>query len=73
MSVFRDKALLKRFRLCRADLVAAIGDNELPPHPTTLRELADLQLAIMATEQVIKDKQDTSFLRSFENLDADAA
>ena len=70
MSVFRDKALLQRLRLCRADLVAAIGANENAPHPTTLRELADLQLVIAATEQVIKDKQDASFLRSFENLDA---
>ena len=70
MSVFRDKALLQRFRLCRADLVSAIGTSEHPPHPTTMRDLADLQLAIMATEQVIRDKQDASFLRSFENLDA---
>jgi hypothetical protein len=70
MSVFRDKALLQRFRLCRADLVAAIGASEYAPHPTTLRELANLQLAIMATEQVISDKQDAGFLHAFENLDA---
>ena len=70
MSVFQDKALLQRFRLCRADLVAAIASSEQPPHRNTLRELADLQLAIMATEQVIRDKQDTGFLYSFENLDA---
>ena len=70
MSVFRDKALLQRFRLCRADLIAAIGASEHPPHPTTLRELADLQLVIMATEQVIRDKQDAGFLHSFEQLDA---
>jgi hypothetical protein len=70
MSVFREKALLQKFRLCRADIVAAIGASENAPHPTTLRELADLQLAIMATEQVIKDKQDAGFVHSFENLDA---
>ena len=70
MSVFRDKALLQRFRLCRADLIAAIGASEHPPNPTTLRELADLQLVIMATEQVIRDKQDASFVHSFEQLDA---
>jgi hypothetical protein len=70
MSVFRDKAVLHRFRLCRADLVAAIGADEHAPHPKTLRELADLQLAIMAVEQVIKDKQDAAFMRSFENQDA---
>jgi hypothetical protein len=67
MSVFRDKALLHQFRLCRADMVKAIGDADGPPHPTTLRELADLQLVIMATEQTIKDKQDQNFLRSFES------
>ena len=70
MSVFRDNALLQRFRLCRADLVAAIGASEYAPHPTTLGELANLQLAIMATEQVIRDKQDPGFLHAFENLDA---
>jgi len=70
MSVFRDQALLQRFRLCRADLVAAMGASERPPHPATLRELANLQLVIMATEQVIRDKQDAGFLRSFESLDA---
>jgi hypothetical protein len=70
MSAFQDKTLLQRFRLCRADMVAAIAASEQPPHRSTLRELADLQLAIMATEQVIKDKQEPSFLRSFENLDA---
>jgi hypothetical protein len=70
MSAFRDKALLQRFRLCRADLVEAIGASENPPHPATLKELAELQLVIMATEQVIKDKQDPSFTRSFESLNA---
>ena len=70
MSVFQDKALLQRFRLCRADLVAAIGASDYAPHPTTLRELADLQLVIMATEQVIKDKQDAGFVRSWEKQEA---
>ena len=70
MSVFRDRALLQRFRLCRADLVTAIAASEHPPHPTTLRELADLQLVIMATDQVIKDKLDVGFMRDFEKQDA---
>jgi hypothetical protein len=70
MSVFRDRALLQRFRLCRADMVEAIGASTLPPHPSTLRELADLQLVIMATEQVLNDKQDANFLRSFKEQDA---
>jgi hypothetical protein len=70
MSVFRDKAVLQQFRLCRADLIDAIGASDQPPHPNTLRQLADLQLAIMATEQVIKDKQDPAFMRSYENLNA---
>jgi hypothetical protein len=51
-------------------MVAAIGASKFPPNPVTLRELADLQLVIMATEQVLKDKQDAKFLRSFEELDA---
>ena len=70
MSAFRDKALLQQFRLCRADVVAAMGASERPPHPDTLRELANLQLAIMAIEQVVRDKQDQSFLRSFESQNA---
>jgi hypothetical protein len=70
MSVFRDNALLQRLRLCRADMVTAMSDSEQPPHPSTLREVANLQLVIMATEQAIRDKQDHDFMRSFENLDA---
>lgn len=66
MTLLRDKALLHRFRLCRADLVDAMGASERAPHPTTLRELAELQLVIMATEQAIKDKQEEGFARSFE-------
>ena len=64
MSVFRDNALLQRFRLFRADIVTAISASERPPHPATLRELANLQLIIMATEQVIADKQDAGFVRA---------
>jgi hypothetical protein len=70
MSVFRDRALLQRFRLCRADMVEAISASKLPPHPTTLRELADLQLVVMAIEQAINDKQDAGFMRSLEELNA---
>ena len=35
------------------------------PHPTTLRDYADLQPANQATEQVINDKQDAGFMRSW--------
>jgi hypothetical protein len=70
MSTFRDRALLQQFRLCRADVVAAMGASDRPPHPDTLRELADLQLAITAIEQVIRDKQDPSFVRSLDSEDA---
>jgi len=70
MSAFRDRALLQRFRLCRADMVEAIGASQAPPNPSTLRELAELQLVVMAIEQAINDKQDASFMRSFEKLDA---
>ena len=53
-------------------MVEAISASKIPPHPTTLRELADLQLVIMATEQVLNDKQDAAFMRSFEAHDAAA-
>jgi hypothetical protein len=66
MKAFRDALLLRRFRLCRADMLAAISASEYPPNSSTLRELADLQLVIMATEQAIADKNDASFLRDFE-------
>jgi hypothetical protein len=61
--------LLDQFRLCRADVVAAIGSSDRPPHPETLRELSQLQLVIIAIEQVIRDKQSSSFVRSLENQD----
>jgi hypothetical protein len=64
MSAFRDKALLHQFRLCRADVVTAMGASDRAPHPDTLRELAHLQLTITAIEQVIRDKQDPVFVRA---------
>ena len=66
MKSFRDALLLQRLRLSRADVVAAIGATDQPPAPKTLRELADLQLVIMATEGAIADKSDPVFLRKFE-------
>jgi hypothetical protein len=66
MKSFQDKLLLQRLRLCRADMIAAIGACERPPHPQTMRELADLQLVIMAAEGAIADKTDAAFMRSFE-------
>jgi hypothetical protein len=66
MKTLRDGELLQRFRLCRADMVDALSASERPPHPRTLRELADLQLVIMATEAAISDKSDSYFLRQFE-------
>ena len=66
MKAFRDAVLLQRFRLCRADMVAAISASKLPPNSSTLRELAELQLIIMAVEQSIADKADPSFLSHFE-------
>jgi hypothetical protein len=57
----QDETLLRRFRLCRADIVATLGSNTLPPSPQSLRLLADLQLAIMATEAAIGDKTDPQF------------
>ena len=65
-----DAMLLQKFRLCRADMIEAIARNPNPPNPTTLRELADLQLVIMATEQTIADKRDPMFLRQFQQLEA---
>jgi hypothetical protein len=56
-----DEDLLHRFRLCRADLIAALGASGTPPTPRMLRELADLQLAIMATEEAILDKSQANF------------
>jgi hypothetical protein len=66
MKALRDGELLQKFRLCRADMVDAISACERPPHPRTLRELADLQLVIMATEAAIADKSDSLFLQQFQ-------
>ena len=70
MSMLQDMARLKRLRLCRADVVSAMSASERSPNSATLRELSELQLVIMATEQAIRDKQDAEFLRSFEELNA---
>ena len=61
----RDRKLLRRLQLCRADIVATIGDSVLPPSPQSLRILAELQLSIMATEAAIRDKSDPAFHREF--------
>ena len=60
-----DELLLRRFRLCRADMIASFSASALPPHPQSLRNLADLQLAIMATEAAINDKADFGFLSEY--------
>jgi len=65
MKTQRDKMLLRRLQLCRADIVATIGDDVLPPSPQSLRILAELQLSIMATEAAIHDKADPAFHREF--------
>lgn len=70
MKALGDAALLQKFRLCRADIVAAIAESEDPPNSQTLRELADLQLVIMAVEQTIADKSDTYFLRCLQQKEA---
>ena len=67
MKTLRDVFLLRKLQLCRADMVTAISACESPPSPKTLRELADLQLVIMATEAVIADKSDLCFVDQFEN------
>ena len=67
MPPFHDEVLLQRFRLCRADLVAAMTASARPPNAKTLRELADLQLVIMATEGAISDKSDAHFLSQYES------
>ena len=63
MKVYSDEILLRRFQLCRADIVASIAGNPLPPSPQSLRSLADLQLSIMAVESVIRDKAKPDFER----------
>ena len=65
MIAFRDAQLLQIFRLCRADLITALGSRAEPPTATMMRELAELQLVIMATEGAIADKANAEFLREF--------
>ena len=65
MKLLRDEVLLRRFRLCRADMIAALGISAQPPDARTLRDLADLQLAIMATEGAIHDKTDACFVAEY--------
>lgn len=60
-----EKILLRRLQLCRADMVAAIGDCLLPPSPQSLRSLADLQLSIMAVEAAMGNRSDPLFERQF--------
>ncbi len=65
MKVHSDEILLRRFQLCRADIVASIAANPLPPSPQSLRALAELQLSIMAVESVIRDKAEPHFESEF--------
>ena len=65
MEADRDDLLLRRFRLCRADIIATLGESPLPPSPQSLRLLGDLQLAIMATEAAIRDKSNSAFCREY--------
>ena len=65
MEADRDDLLLRRFRLCRADIIATLGESALPPSPQSLRLLGDLQLAIMATEAAIRDKSNSAFHREY--------
>jgi hypothetical protein len=66
MVAVRDAQLLRIFRLCRADIITALGSRLEPPTQTMLRELAELQLAIMATEGAIADKANPDFAREFQ-------
>jgi hypothetical protein len=66
----RAEMLLRRFRLCRADIVETIGSSALPPSPQSLRSLAELQLAIMAIEASIADKADIAFLSDYRGMAA---
>jgi hypothetical protein len=65
MELGRDRILLRRFRLCRADVVAELGASSLPPHPKSVQHLAELQLAIMAIEGAIADKADADFVSEY--------
>jgi len=65
MTSISDQSLLRRLRLCRADLLSGLQTGRLPPNSNSLREIADLQLAIMATEAVIADKSSPDFCREY--------
>ena len=66
MQSIRDTILLRTLRLCRADVVEAIAARARPPSAAMLKELAELQLVIMATEATISDKADPEFVRELE-------
>jgi hypothetical protein len=70
MIAIREAKLLRTFRLCRADIVAALSSRVEPPTSMMLKELAELQLVIMATEAAIADKTKADFLKEFEDLAA---
>ena len=72
MKALCETTLLQKLRLCRSDVIAAMSASEQPPNPRALRELADLQLVIMATEGAIADKSDACFLQQFEKRAAAA-
>ena len=65
MKSIRDGILLRTFQLCRADMVEAMGTSSRPPNAAMLRELAELQLVIMATEAAIADKSNAEFAREW--------
>jgi hypothetical protein len=65
MQAHGDGMLLRRFQLCRADIVATLSKSALPPSPQSLRMLADLQLSIMAVQAAIGDKSDSTFESQF--------
>jgi hypothetical protein len=66
MIAIRDAKLLRTFRLCRADIVTALSSRLEPPTQAMMRELAELQLVIMATEGAIADKANADFVKEFE-------
>jgi hypothetical protein len=65
MIAMRDAKLLRTLRLCRADIVTALSSSAEPPTQTIMRELAELQLVIMATEGAMADKANADFLEEF--------
>ena len=66
MIAIRDAQLLRTLRMCRSDIVTALGSRLEPPTQAMIRELAELQLVIMATEGAIADKANADFLKEFE-------